>query len=135
MASVGLVIAQFYETMAEEMEDRAQERILERDAEITTTVYVPGVYDTPLAADRLARCDEIDAVTVLGAVVTGDTDHDQVVTHTAADKLGDVSLDRDTPVTFGVIGPDMSSAEAHERIEYAVNAVDAAVDTVRELPG
>jgi len=74
-------------------------------------------------------------VAVLGAVVTGDTDHGQVVTHTAADKLGDVSLDRDTPVAFGVIGPDMSSAEAHERIEYAVNAVDADVDTVGELPG
>lgn len=135
MVSVGLVIAQFYETMAEEIEEQAHERISERDAEITTTVYIPGVYDSPLAADRLARCDRIDAVAVLGAVVTGDTDHDQVVTHTAADKLGDVSLDRDTPVTFGVIGPDMSSAEAHERIEYAVNAVDAAVDTVGELPG
>lgn len=135
MVSVGLVIAQFYETMAEEMEEQAHERIAERDAEITTTLDIPGVYDSPLAADRLARRDEIDAVAVLGAVVTGDTDHDQVVTHTAADKLSDVSLDRDTPVTFGVIGPDMSAAEAHERIEYAVNAVDAAVDTVAELPG
>jgi 6,7-dimethyl-8-ribityllumazine synthase len=134
MVSVGLVIAQFYETMAEEMEEQAHERIAERDAEITT-LHVPGVYDSPLAADRLARCDGIEAVAVLGAVVTGDTDHDQVVTHTAADKLGDVSLDRDTPVTFGAIGPDMSAAEAHERIEYAVNAVDAAVDTVEELPG
>lgn len=135
MVSVGLVIAQFYETMAEEMEEQAHERIAERDAEITTTLDIPGVYDSPLAADRLARRDEIDAVAVLGAVVTGDTDHDQVVTHTAADKLSDVSLDRDTPVTFGVIGPDMSAAEAQERIEYAVNAVDAAVDTVAELPG
>ncbi len=96
MVSVGLVIAQFYETMAEEMEERAHGRITERDAEITTTLYVPGVYDSPLAADRLARRDGIDAVAVLGAVVTGDTDHDQVVTHTAADKLSDVCLDRDT---------------------------------------
>lgn len=134
MVSVGLVVAQFYEPMAEAMEDRAHERVADRDAAITTTLEVPGVYDSPLAADRLARREEIDAVAVLGAVVTGDTDHDQVVTHTAAEQLSDVSLDRDTPVTFGVIGPDMSAAEAHERIEYAVDAVDAAVDTVVELP-
>lgn len=98
-------------------------------------VYVSGAYDGPLAADRLARCDGIDAVVVLGAVVTGDTDRGQVVARTAADKLGDVNLDRDTPARFGVIGPDMSSAKAHKRVEYAVNAVDAAADTVEALPG
>ncbi|PSP55571.1 hypothetical protein BRC73_08990 [Halobacteriales archaeon QH_7_66_37] len=42
---------------------------------------------------------------MLGAVVTGDTDHDQVVAHTAAQRLSDVGLQRDTPVTFGVGGP------------------------------
>ena len=104
------------------------------DVEITRTVSVRGVYDTPLAADRLARRDEIDAVAVLGAVITGDTDHDQVVAHTAAQKLSDVSLQRDTPVTFGVIGPAMSSAEAYERIDYGAEAIAIAVETVEELP-
>jgi 6,7-dimethyl-8-ribityllumazine synthase len=130
MDSIGLVAAQFYDELAREFEERARNR----DAEIATLVRVPGVYDSPLAADRLARRDDVDAVAVLGAVVTGDTDHDQVVTHAAAAKLGDVSLDRDTPVTFGVTGPDVSAAEAAERIEYAVNAVDAAPDLVAALP-
>ena len=134
MVSIGLVVAQFYEDIAEVMEEQALENASRLDVEITRTVSVRGVYDTPLAADRLARRDEIDAVAVLGAVITGDTDHDQVVAHTAAQKLSDVSLQRDTPVTFGVIGPAMSSAEAYERIDYGAEAIPIAVETVEELP-
>lgn len=132
--AIGLVVAEFYEELTGEMERRARENADERDAEVVETVRVPGVYDAPLAADRLARRDGIDAVVVLGAVVTGDTDHDQVVAHAAADKLADVSLDRDCPVAFGVTGPDMSSAEAHERIEKGAGAVHGALDVLAALP-
>jgi 6,7-dimethyl-8-ribityllumazine synthase (EC 2.5.1.9) len=94
---------------------------------------VPGEYDAPLAADRLARRDDIDAVAVIGAIVTGDTDHDEVIADAAAQKLTDVSLDRDKPVTFGVSGPGMSGAEAREREDKGAEAVNAAVDMVEVL--
>ena len=87
-----------------------------------------------MAADRLARLEAVDAVVVLGTAITGDTEHDRVVVHTAAQRLVDVSLDRDTPVTFGVTGPGMSSAEAHERVDYGAYAVDVACDLLDELP-
>lgn len=134
MPSLGLVIAQFYEELAEEMEAVALEKLDSRTAELAETVCVRGVYDTPLAADRLARRENIDAVAVLGVVITGDTDHDQVVARTAASKLSDVSLTRDTPVTFGIIGPGMSAAEADERIEYGAEAIPIALELVSELP-
>lgn len=134
MVSLGLVVADFYEEIAESMEERALQELADRDARVVQTVSVRGVYDTPLAADRLARRADIDAVAVLGAVITGDTGHDRVVAHTAARKLSDVSLKRDTPVTFGVIGPDMSSAEADARIDYGADAVPIAIETVEELP-
>jgi len=95
---------------------------------------VPGSYDTPLAADRLARRDDVDAVAVVGAVISGDTGHDEVIADAAAQALSEVSLDRDTPVTFGVIGPEMSVAEARERTSYGALAVDSALDLVEELP-
>jgi len=88
----------------------------------------------PLAADRLARNSAIDAVVVLGIVMTGDTDHDQVVAHSAAQKCSDVSLNRDTLVTFGVSGPNTSAAEARERVEYCADAVDSAIEIVETLP-
>ena len=136
MVRLGLVVAQFDKvgTVIDAMTEHAHEAADERGAELVGTVEVPGTYDTPLAADRLARRDDIDAVTVLGAIVTGDTDHDQVIADAAAQGLTDVSLDRDTPVTFGVIGPDMSAAEARERVEYGALAVESAVDLAGELP-
>jgi 6,7-dimethyl-8-ribityllumazine synthase len=102
---------------------------------VVAELAVPGSYDTPLAADRLARREAVDAVAVVGAIVTGDTDHDQVIADAAAQGLTDVSLDRDTPVTFGITGPGMSRAEAEERIDYGAQAVDSAVDLAEELAG
>jgi len=130
MTSLGLVVAQFNSAVTTEMQAAAEAAAAERDAEITATVEVPGAYDAPLAADRLARREEIDAVAVIGAIITGDTNHDQVIADAAAQGLTDVSLDRDTPVTFGVSGPGMSGAEARERETKGAEAVNAAVDLV-----
>ena len=132
MVTLGLVVARFNRSVTEEMEEAACEAAADRGTEIVETVHVPGAYDSPLAADRLARRDGIDAVAVVGAVVTGDTEHDRVITHSTADRLVDVSLERDTPVTFGVSGPGMSGAEARERVEKGAEAVHAAADLVEE---
>jgi 6,7-dimethyl-8-ribityllumazine synthase len=134
MPTLGLVVAQFYDELAAEMEQHAREAATERGAEISEMIPVPGAYDTPLAADRLARQDGIDAVAALGAIIAGDTDHDHVIANAAAQGLTDVSLDRDKPVTFGVLGPGMSGAEARERVEYGASAVDSALDQLEALP-
>ena len=133
MTSLGLVVAQFNSAVTDDMRAAAEAAAAERDAEISGVLEVPGSYDAPLAADRLARRDDIDAVAVIGAIVTGDTDHDKVIADAAAQKLTDVSLDRDTPVTFGVSGPGMSGAEAREREDKGAEAVNAAVDMVEVL--
>jgi 6,7-dimethyl-8-ribityllumazine synthase len=135
MVALGLVVAQFNKErpITHEMEARGREAADEAGAEVVETLEVPGAYDTPLAADRLARRDDIDAVAVLGAIITGDTDHDQVIADAAARKLTDVSVQRDTPVTFGVTGPGMSQAEAEERIAYGATAVRSAIDLAEEL--
>ncbi|NEU56688.1 6,7-dimethyl-8-ribityllumazine synthase [Halorussus sp. MSC15.2] len=133
MVSLGLVVSRFNREVTEQMEERANEAAADRGAEVVETLRVPGAYDAPLAADRLARRDEIDAVAVVGTIVTGDTDHDKVIADAAAKGLTDVSLDRDTPVTFGVSGPGMSGAEARERVDKGTEAVDAAVELAEEL--
>jgi 6,7-dimethyl-8-ribityllumazine synthase len=133
MTQLGLVVARFNESVTGPMEERAREAAAERDATVVETVRVPGSYDTPLAADRLARREDVAAVVVLGAVVTGDTDHDHVIADAAAQGLTRVSLDRDTPVTFGVSGPGMSGAEARERVDKGAEAVYAAVEMVEAL--
>lgn len=134
MTTLGLVVAEFNRPITEQMEEAALETAVDAGAEVYETVRVPGVYDAPLAADRLARLEAVDAVVVVGAVITGDTNHDQVISDATAQRLSDVSLERDTPVTLGVTGPGMSAAEAQERVENAATAVDGALDLVAELP-
>ena len=135
MVTLGLVVAQFNKErpITHEMAAAGREAAAERGADIVETLEVPGAYDTPLAADRLARRDDVDAVAVLGAIITGDTDHDQVIADAAAQGLTDVSLDRDTPVALGIIGPGMSQAEAEARIDYGATAVESAIDLAEEL--
>src|SRR6056297_4146861 len=134
MTAVGLVVARFNSSVTTEMQAAAEEAAADRDVEIVDTLEVPGAYDSPLAADRLARRDDVDAVAVVGAIVTGDTDHDHVIASATAEQLTRVSLDRDTPVTFGVSGPGMSGAEARERIDKGAEAAHAAIDLTEELP-
>jgi 6,7-dimethyl-8-ribityllumazine synthase len=132
MIGLGLVVAEFEEHAAviDEMEAETVAAADEHDAAVVDTVRVPGAYDTPLAADRLARREAVDAVVVVGCVVSGDTDHDQVIANAAAQGLTDVSLDRDTPVMLGITGPGMSAAEARERTDAGAKAVAGAVQRV-----
>mgnify|MGYP000542534771 CR=1 FL=1 len=131
---VGLVVAAFEEhaSVIEEMAERAVAAAEEHGAAVERR-RVPGVYDTPLAADRLARRDDVDAVAVVGAVIAGDTDHDEVIAGAAAEALTEVSLDRDTPVTLGVTGPGMSADEARARVEKGAEAVESAIHLTEEL--
>lgn len=133
MVTLGLVVADFHAAITEQMEEKAREAAAQRSAEIAETIHVPGAYDTPLAADRLARRADVDAVAALGVIITGDTDHDQVIGDAAAQGLTEVSLDRDTPVTLGITGPGMTADEASARADYGANAVDSAIEMAGEL--
>jgi len=129
MVQLGLVVAQYdkHGDVIDAMQQSARDAA-DADTTIVETLTVPGAYDTPLAADRLARREEIDAVAVLGVVIEGDTDHDKVITDAAAQGLTDVSLDRDTPVTLGIIGPGMSKDEAKARTHKGGSAVTSAIE-------
>lgn len=135
MVSIGLVVSQFDKTgdVIPSMESSARSAIDDADATLTDVLYVPGAYDSPLAADRLARRDQVDAVAVIGAIISGETDHDQIIAQSIADGLTRVSLDRDTPVTLGVIGPNLTESQARARVEYAAQAVESAVTLVEDL--
>lgn len=135
MVRLGLVVAEFNQSVTEAMEEDARKRAVTLDAEIVTTHHVPGSYDTPLAADRLARREDIDAVAVIGAIITGDTDHDQVIARAALDQLATVEQSRDTPIAMGITGPGMSGAEARERVEIGGRTIADAVHLAEELGG
>ncbi|MCS6801384.1 MAG: 6,7-dimethyl-8-ribityllumazine synthase [Chloroflexota bacterium] len=68
--------------------------------------WVPGSFELPLAADRLARTERYDAVICLGAVIRGETAHFDYVAGGAATGIGRVALDSGRPIIFGVLTVD-----------------------------
>lgn len=129
---IGVVRAKYNEAITHKMLESAREKAKELGAGVEV-VEVPGAYDTPLSADRLARKESIDAVVVLGAIIKGDTDHDRIIGDSVAHRLSQISLDRDKPVMMGITGPGMTAEEAKDRIDYAAQALESAFEMVQEL--
>ena len=71
-----------------------------------TVVWVPGSFELPLAARRLAKSARYDAIVALGCVVRGETSHNEHVGRAATDGLLRVMLDTGLPVGFGVLTTD-----------------------------
>ena len=130
---LGFVVAEFNRDITYQMEILGVEHAKFLKAEIVRTVYVPGVFDMPLAVLDLLKDEGIDAVVTIGCVIEGATEHDEVVIQHTTRKMTDLSLEYNKPVTLGISGPGMSRLDAHKRINYAKNAVEAAVKLVERL--
>jgi 6,7-dimethyl-8-ribityllumazine synthase len=89
---------------------------------------VPGAFELPLCAQRLAGTGRYDAIVCLGAVVRGDTPHFDYVAGEAARGLGEVALRHDIPVAFGVLTTDdMGQALARAGGGHGNKGFDAAL--------
>lgn len=69
-------------------------------------IRVPGAFEIPLAAKKLAKKEEYDAVICLGAVIRGDTPHFDYVCSEVSKGVANVGLESEKPVIFGVITTD-----------------------------
>lgn len=130
---IGLVVAEFNRDITYMMEVLAKEHAEILGAEVTEVIRVPGVFDTPIAIKKILKKGGVDAVATIGCVIEGDTEHDEVVAQHAARKIMDLGLEYDTPVTLGISGPGMGRIAAHQRVDYAKRAIEAAVKLVRRL--
>lgn len=103
-----LVVGRFNSFVVESLVDAAVDTLRRHGIpEPQITIYrVPGAYEIPLAAQRVARTDQYDAIIALGAVIRGGTPHFDYVAGESASGVGSVSLDVDLPVVFGVLTLD-----------------------------
>ena len=70
------------------------------------TAWVPGAFEIPSALKVMAETKKYDAIICLGAVIKGDTSHNQYISNEAIKGAAKISLDLNIPVSFGVITPD-----------------------------
>ena len=130
---IGAVVAEFNYDITMMMLERAKEHAQFLDADITQIVKIPGVFDMGLAVKKLISRKDIDGVIALGAVIEGETEHDELVIQHATRKIADLAVEYGKPVGLGISGPGMTRLQAQDRIDRAKAAVEAVVKLHRRL--
>ena len=130
---IGAVVSEFNYDIGMMMLERAKEHAQFLGAEIKQIVKVPGVFDMGLPIKKLLERKDIDGVVALGAVIEGETEHDDIVIQHASRKIADLAIEHGKPVGLGISGPGMTRLQAQDRIERAKAAVEAVVKLHRRL--
>lgn len=105
---IGVVAARFNESIVSKLVAGALDCLRRHDVgdEEIAVAWVPGAFELPVVALRLAQSGEFDAVVCLGAVIRGETPHFDFVAGEAARGISEVALRTGVPVTFGVLTTD-----------------------------
>ena len=113
---IGLVVGRFNSFIVDRLVEGAVDAIVRHGGSDATIeqVLVPGAFEIPLAAQRMAASGKYDAIIALGAVIRGGTPHVDYVAGECAKGLGQVMLAQNVPVAFGVLTVD-SIEQAIER--------------------
>lgn len=132
----GLVVSRFNEFLTRRLLDGAQDALLrhgvnEGDIEVA---WVPGTFEIPLVAKKLAQTKRYDAVICLGTVIQGDTPHFEYIAAEVSKGIARVGLETELPVIFGVITADTleqaiersGTKEGNTGFKAAVSAIEMA---------
>ncbi len=105
---IAVVAARFNEQVTNALVDGCLDALTHHGVapEDVLVVWVPGAFEIPLVASRLARAGEHDAILCLGAVIRGDTSHFDLVANEAARGIAEVSRAAGVPVIFEVLATD-----------------------------
>ena len=135
--NIAIVVSEFNDKITSKMLDVAVEKARDLKLTIKFTCRVPGVFDMPIVIDSLLKKKEIDAIVTLGAVIKGQTKHDELITNATVRAITELSIKYQKPVTLGITGPGMSDRQAQARIrpvaERAVEAVGKIAEQLRKL--
>lgn len=131
---IGVVVSEFNREITLAMLDNAKKQAKKMDAIISYVCYVPGSYDMPIMVQELLKKKDVDAAVTLGAVIKGETTHDEIVAENAARLIADLSVKHGKPVALGITGPNMTFKQAKNRSETVpIRAVISAVKLVNRI--
>ena len=134
-----LVVSRFNSFLTEQLVKGATDAFLrlggnEKDL---TLVRVPGAYELPIVAQKLASKKDVDAVVALGAVIQGDTAHAGLINETTARAFSQIALETSVPVADGVVTAE-NLEQAVERCgtkqgNKGFGAMQAAIETANVM--
>lgn len=143
-AKIGIVAARFNEFIVSKLVSGAEDALLRHSVnpDDISVAWVPGAFEIPVVAKKMAMSGKYDAVICLGAVIRGATSHYDYVCSEVSKGIANVSLSSDIPVMFGVLTTD-NIEQAIERAgtkagnkgyDCALGAIEM-VNLVRQLEG
>ena len=127
--NITIIVARFNKTITQRLLDGAlaklrQHNVHENDIRV---VWVPGSYEIPFIADHLAKDPECMAIICLGAVIKGETSHDQHINRFVSMTLGDLAHQYSKPIIFGIITCD-TVEQANARSGIVESGKDKAIN-------
>lgn len=133
---VGIIVGRFNEFVGGKLLDGALDGLKRhgvKDEDIDVA-WVPGAFEIPLIAKKMAKNDRYDAVICLGAVIKGSTSHYDYVCSEVSKGIASVSLETEKPVLFGVLTTNnieqaierAGSKAGNKGYECAVSAIEMA---------
>ena len=141
---IGIVVSRFNEFITSKLLSGAMDGLVRHDVQEKDihVAWVPGAFEIPLIASKMAKSGKYDAVICLGAVIRGSTSHYDYVCSEVSKGIATVSLHSDIPVMFGVLTTE-NIEQAIERAgtkagnkgyDCALGAVEM-VNLIREIEG
>ncbi len=130
---LGIVVGRFNEFISSKLLGGAIDALARHggDTENIEVAWVPGAFEIPLAAQKLAGSQRFDAVICLGAVIRGSTPHFDYVAAEVSKGIAKVSLDTGIPVVFGVLTTDtIEQAIERSGTKAGNKGYDAAVTAI-----
>jgi len=125
--NLAIVAAEFNPEVTDRMVEKAVARAKERGVRVASLVRVPGTFEIPLRIQRLLERPDVDAAVAIGAVIKGETLHDEALMAAVPKALLDIGLRSGKPVGLGITGPGMTDEQALARVDKGAEAVDVAL--------
>lgn len=130
---VAIVVARFNEFITSKLMGGAVDCLVRHECadEDITIVWVPGAFEVPLAAKKLAATGKYDAIICLGAVIRGATPHFDYVCAEASKGIAQVSMEYGLPVAFGILTTEnIQQAVERAGTKAGNKGVDAAMTVI-----
>ena len=139
---VGIVVARFNEFITSKLLSGAIDGLVRHDVneDDVDVAWVPGAFEIPIVASKMAKSRKYDAVICLGAVIRGSTSHYDYVCNEVSKGIAAVSMENDIPVMFGVITTEnieqaierSGSKAGNKGYECALGAIEM-VNLIRKI--
>jgi len=132
----GLVVSRFNEFITKKLVEGAEDALLRHgvDQEDIEVAWVPGCFEIPLVAKKLAQTKRYDAVICLGAVIRGGTPHFEYIATEVTKGIAAVGLETGLPVIYGIVTADTleqaieraGTKEGNQGFKAAASAIEMA---------